>query len=96
MSRAFLPPLIAAILLVLPVAALAWTPVAVTRADGGDVNGAMVVEGMAWVYPRYCRAACCGQWKLSENSARAARRGLWRDKNPMPPWQWWRKGIWRE
>lgn len=62
--------------------------VALIRADGRDINGQMVAAGMAWVYPRYCRAACCGQWQMGENSARAAGFGLWRDNNPIPPWEW--------
>jgi endonuclease YncB( thermonuclease family) len=26
-----------------------------------------------------------------ENEARASRRGLWADANPMPPWEWRKK-----
>ena len=66
--------------------------VAMIRTDKGkDVNGEMVASGMAWVYPRYCRASVCGRWEMLERSARAAKLGLWRDKNPIAPWEWRRK-----
>ncbi|MCL2459671.1 MAG: thermonuclease family protein [Desulfobulbus sp.] len=66
--------------------------VAMIRTDKGkDVNGEMVASGMAWVYPRYCRASVCGRWEMLERSARAAKFGLWRDKNPIAPWEWRRK-----
>ena len=40
---------------------------------------------LAWVYPKYCPD--CLQWKAPEQEARDARRALWRDDNPMPPWE---------
>lgn len=60
----------------------------VTRQDGKNLNGELVAEGLAWVYPRYCKASICGKWRTAENSARGARRGLWADREPMPPWAW--------
>lgn len=54
--------------------------------DGTDINEAMVAAGMAWVYPKYCTAAVCRQWKDREGEARAARLGLWSERDPMPPW----------
>ena len=52
------------------------------------LNEELVRLGLAWVDPRHCREAWCGSWARLEEEARAARRGLWADENPVPPWQW--------
>lgn len=53
--------------------------------DGLDVNAAMVSAGLAWV----ARAFEPGPQLVGlEDQARAARRGLWADAQPMPPWEW--------
>lgn len=50
-----------------------------------NVNALQVQDGWAWVFRRYTSDA----WLLAlEVEARAARRGLWRDAHPIPPWQW--------
>lgn len=54
-------------------------------ADGKDVNHEMVATGMAWHYEKYDRSA---DLRDAEKAARAARRGLWADKAPVPPWDW--------
>ena len=48
------------------------------------VNRQLVAVGLAWVYRRYCRSP--GLLKLEEE-AREARRGLWQDSHPVPPWE---------
>jgi endonuclease YncB( thermonuclease family) len=52
------------------------------------VNAEMVRTGNAWFYRKYGK-----DLKLYdlENAARANRRGLWADPNPMPPWEWRKK-----
>ncbi|EHL99403.1 nuclease-like protein [Acetobacteraceae bacterium AT-5844] len=50
-----------------------------------DVNAEMVRQGMAWVYTRYNRDP---ELPRLEAEAKAARRGLWRDAKPVPPWEW--------
>jgi len=62
--------------------------VALIRVGGRDINERMIMEGYAWVYTKYCRESFCGSWRSYEEAARAAGRGLWRDKNPVPPWEW--------
>ncbi|MFO1436327.1 MAG: thermonuclease family protein [Gammaproteobacteria bacterium] len=59
--------------------------------DGMDVNLRQVRDGCAWYNARYRyeqnltdRAA----YKTAESEARNARRGLWADRNPAPPWKW--------
>ena len=53
------------------------------------VNTAMVQEGFAWHYVAYSDSELLAQ---AEKEARAARAGLWSDPNPIPPWEWRRKG----
>jgi micrococcal nuclease len=45
----------------------------------------MVAEGLAWHFTRYSDDATLA---AAEREARAARRGLWRDREPVPPWEW--------
>lgn len=52
---------------------------------GMDVNAEMVRRGYAWVYREYSTDA--GLFAL-ENEAKVARRGLWADPRPVPPWEW--------
>jgi endonuclease YncB( thermonuclease family) len=53
-----------------------------------DVNAELVRRGMAWVYTRYNRDPAL---PVLEAEARAARRGLWADPRPVPPWDWRRQ-----
>jgi endonuclease YncB( thermonuclease family) len=52
---------------------------------GLDANAEQVTRGLAWVYDRYVTER--GLYMLQDD-ARASKRGLWADKNPMPPWEW--------
>ena len=52
---------------------------------GTDVSAEQVRQGMAWVYRQYLRDTTLLN---VEQEARAARRGLWSDLNPMPPWEY--------
>jgi endonuclease YncB( thermonuclease family) len=45
-----------------------------------------VQDGWAWWYERY--APDDHQLAAAQRDAKAARRGLWQDKNPIPPWEW--------
>ncbi len=56
--------------------------------DGTDANAEQVRAGLAWVFDRYVtdRALYAVQ-----DDARGARRGLWSDPDPMPPWDWRRR-----
>lgn len=55
------------------------------EADGEDVNREMVKAGLAWHYARYSDDATLA---AAQRDARAAKRGLWADKKPVPPWEW--------
>lgn len=50
-----------------------------------DINRELVREGHAWVYRRYLQDESL---LADEAAARAARRGLWRQADPVAPWQW--------
>ena len=58
----------------------------VRLADGKVIQEELLKEGLAWVYRKYCKG--CGNWYSLEEEARAAKRGLWQDANPVAPWEW--------
>jgi endonuclease YncB( thermonuclease family) len=82
-------------------AALAFGTVADIEARGRDRHGRLLAEvrlpggrslnrelvraGYAWWFRRYSTDAGLA-WLEAE--ARAARRGLWADGRPVPPWEW--------
>ncbi len=59
--------------------------------NGQDVNLVQVERGMAWFYRQYQREQSPNDQRLyeaTEDAARADKRGLWRDADPVPPWVW--------
>jgi len=58
------------------------------RHGGRSLNLEMVKRGLAWAYVEYDPPA---EYVAAESEARSARRGLWADKAPEPPWTY-RKG----
>jgi endonuclease YncB( thermonuclease family) len=59
--------------------------------DGIDANKEQVRQGMAWVYRRYTSKD--SPLYALEDEAKAARRGLWADSEPVPPWEWRHKAM---
>lgn len=57
-----------------------------------SINELMVAMGHSWVHPYFCRKPVCRQWKKLENEARRQGIGLWNYENPIPPWQWKKRG----
>ena len=55
------------------------------EAAGKDVNREMVKAGLAWHYARYSDDSTLA---AAQRDARSAKRGLWADKKPVPPWEW--------
>jgi len=53
--------------------------------DGQSLNRELVAAGLAWWYRKYSKDASLGQL---EEEARSAKRGLWADPEPIPPWSW--------
>ncbi|RMF91140.1 MAG: nuclease [Nitrospinota bacterium] len=56
--------------------------------DGRNVNQELVKAGYAWWYRRYSNDPILQQLELE---ARLARRGLWADPAPIPPWEYRRQ-----
>lgn len=56
--------------------------------DGRSLQSALVEAGLAWVDDRFCRSPECDGWRQAQAMAKASRRGLWADADPVPPWQW--------
>jgi endonuclease YncB( thermonuclease family) len=59
--------------------------VAHVRCDGVHVNWRQVEDGLAWCFTKYLKQpeTCLPL----ESAAREAKRGLWREANPQPPWE---------
>lgn len=62
--------------------------VGVVHVGATTVNEALLKNGYAWLYTKYCKQSFCGEWKKLERQAASKRVGLWAGKNPMPPWEW--------
>lgn len=60
--------------------------VADVQCRGKDAGTEQVGAGMAWVYDQYAKKHQ-HLYQLQEE-AKTNRRGLWVDKNPVPPWEW--------
>ena len=55
---------------------------------GEDAGAAQVASGMAWVYERYAHRTTDAHLFALQAKAQAGRVGLWRDADPVPPWNW--------
>jgi len=53
--------------------------------DGRNPSTALVAAGLAWWYRKYSRNDFIGDL---EKFARKNKRGLWKDPNPTPPWEY--------
>jgi endonuclease YncB( thermonuclease family) len=53
--------------------------------DGDDVALRMLTAGLAGHFKRFSDDE---ELAAAERNARAARRGLWADPEPVPPWEW--------
>lgn len=63
-------------------------PVVYLIVDEVNINAEMVRLGYAWQAIDYSDDE---QLAAIEAEARKAKRGLWADENPMPPWEWRRQ-----
>ena len=53
-------------------------------ADGVNVNAELIKQGLAWHYKEYSDDETLARFELD---AREAKRGLWVDVEPVPPWE---------
>lgn len=51
--------------------------------NGADINAQMVANGYAWAYRKFSK-----KYTAQESQAKKQGLGLWRDKEPIPPWEW--------
>jgi len=58
--------------------------------DGRNLNHELVKEGWCWWYRKY--APDYATLQALEAEARQAKKGLWVDDNPVPPWAWRKQG----
>lgn len=54
--------------------------------NGADINAQMVANGYAWAYRKFSK-----KYTAQESQAKKQGLGLWRDKEPIPPWEWRQK-----
>ncbi len=53
--------------------------------DWLDVNREMIVVGLAWFYSQYSQDQ---DLKALQQAAKTARKGMWQQKRPEPPWEY--------
>ena len=53
--------------------------------NGRSLNQELLKAGLAWWYRRYSKDKAL---EKMETEARKAKKGLWADPNPIPPWEW--------
>jgi len=53
--------------------------------DKRDINLQLLEEGAVWHYEQYDHNK---RLREAEASARSAKKGLWKDRDPVPPWEW--------
>ena len=58
----------------------------VLLSDGTNVNHELVKDGWCWWYRKYAPGDT--QLEKLEKDARDAKKGLWGDPYPVPPWEW--------
>lgn len=57
----------------------------VINAAGENINKELVKEGLAWHYKKYSSDE---EYSRLEQLARASKKGVWSQPNPVPPWKW--------
>ncbi len=66
--------------------------VGIVEAGGKCLNEELLRAGCAWALKVSCSLLSCSTWPALEVHARTAGIGLWSDSDPVPPWEWRRKG----
>ena len=68
--------------------------VGMVKIDGRDAGLQQIRAGLAWFYSHYSNemnASDRAAYVAAQRDARAARRGLWSELNPIPPWRFRRE-----
>ena len=59
-----------------------------------DAGTSQITRGLAWHFKRYVHEQPMEEmerYAFAEEEARTKGVGLWRDTEPMPPWEWRRR-----
>ena len=59
--------------------------------DGEDADLELLRQGLCWAYEKYVGEASDeiqARYRDAEDAAQVQRAGLWRDPDPVPPWEW--------
>lgn len=64
--------------------------VANVHCKGVNASRHQVSSGMAWVFDRYVQDQTLYS---AQESARSSRKGIWSDREPVPPWEWRKNGA---
>jgi endonuclease YncB( thermonuclease family) len=59
-----------------------------------DACLSQITAGLAWWYEKYSKEQAsedATRYHHAETEARSQQLGLWRDPNPLPPWEWRKK-----
>jgi micrococcal nuclease len=70
--------------------------VAILYVDGIDAGLELLRQGLCWVYTKYLPEADAdiqASYQAAETDARAQRRGLWSDLEPVEPWLYRRAAL---
>jgi endonuclease YncB( thermonuclease family) len=62
--------------------------------DGRDINLEQLRKGLAWHYKHYQREQPIDEreaYEIAEREAQRARIGLWKQRRPLPPWDYRRQ-----
>lgn len=65
--------------------------VCLIKVRGMDAGLQLVRRGYAWAYNPDSSKPPSGRYGEAERNAREKKRGLWKDQNPIPPWEFGKK-----
>lgn len=57
----------------------------VPLSGGRSLNQELIKAGLAWWFRKYSKDLRLGEL---ERQARVAKRGIWAERDPVPPWEW--------
>jgi endonuclease YncB( thermonuclease family) len=61
--------------------------VSIVWLNNRNINLEMVADGWAWAYTQYLDRPHASEYLQAEEQARKAKKGLWQQNNPQPPWE---------
>jgi endonuclease YncB( thermonuclease family) len=56
--------------------------------NGKNINLEQIKSGYAWAYTEFLDRPYASEFYEAEKEARKKRFGLWKQSNPLPPWEW--------